>query len=86
MISLIGVMPIHTPAIWRLNIRPRVQVFIWLLNNKTALYSIKEGIWIAILVYFDDKLNLLFTFGFEYCVASNIWHVISHVLCIQVWC
>jgi hypothetical protein len=32
-----GVIPVHTPAIWKLNVPPRIHVFLWLLaNNKNS--------------------------------------------------
>ena len=31
-----GVIPVHTPAVWKLHVPPRLHVFLWLLaNNKT---------------------------------------------------
>ena len=40
-ISFRGVQPVYTPAaVWRLNVPPRIHIFLWLLaNNKTLTRS-----------------------------------------------
>lgn len=32
-----GVVPIFVPAVWKLNIPPRIQIFLWLLSKNKAL-------------------------------------------------
>jgi hypothetical protein len=32
-----GIIPVHTLAIWKLNVPPRIHVFLWLLANKKTL-------------------------------------------------
>jgi hypothetical protein len=32
-----GVVPVHTLAIWRVKVQPRVHVFLWLLANNKLL-------------------------------------------------
>ena len=36
-LSFRGVMPIHIPAVWQLNVPPRVHIFLWLLYNNKLL-------------------------------------------------
>ena len=39
-ISFRGIQPIYTPTVWRLNVPPRIHIFLWLLaNNKTLTRS-----------------------------------------------
>ena len=32
-----GVVPVHIPAVWKLDIPPRVHIFLWLLSNNKLL-------------------------------------------------
>jgi hypothetical protein len=32
-----GVIPVHTPAVWKLHIPPRIHVFLWLIANNKLL-------------------------------------------------
>jgi hypothetical protein len=32
-----GVIPVHTPAVWKLRIPPRIHVFLWLIANNKLL-------------------------------------------------
>ena len=32
-----GVIPVHTPTVWKLHVPPRLHVFLWLLDNNKTL-------------------------------------------------
>ena len=32
-----GVIPVHTPAVWKLSVPPRIHIFLWLLGNNKLL-------------------------------------------------
>jgi hypothetical protein len=82
-----GVVPIHTLAIWNLNVPPRIHVFLWLLaNNKTLTrYNLHKQ------RHVEEKTSLFCTelefvahLFFECFVAHHIWQALSHIFCIRL--
>ena len=82
-ISFRGVQPIHTPVVWKLNIPPRIQVFLWLLSNNKLLtrdnLSKRRNVENKSCLFCaePESVNHLF---FGCCVAANIWNVCSDIL------
>ena len=82
-----GVIPVHAPAVWKLHVPPRLNVFLWLLaNNKTLTKDnlAKRG-------HVSDP-SCLFYSEYETChhlfidrlVAKLIWPYISELLGVSV--
>ena len=82
-----GVVPLHTPAVWRLHIPPRIHVFLWLLANDKILTRINFSRQRQV-----DDTTYLFCSEVEtaqhlFCecvVAKIIWETISDILEIQI--
>ena len=81
-------MPIHIPAVWQLNVPPRVHIFLWLLyNNKLLtrdnLQKKKRDAEDKSCLFCceEESINHLF---FDCCVSKLIWGWISEVTEIQV--
>ena len=82
-----GVVPMHTPAVWSLNIPPRIHVFLWLLANNKLLtrdnLAKRRDV---------EDLSCLFCSENETChhlffdcfVAKLIWPVIHELFGVQV--
>jgi hypothetical protein len=78
-----GVVPVHTPAVWKLNVPPRLHVFLWLLANDRLLTQdnlakrrpVADG---SCLFYSEvESSRHLF---FDCFVAKLVWEVISELL------
>ena len=78
-----GVVPVHTPAVWKLKVPPRLHVFLWLLANNRLLTRDN----LAKRRYVDD-LSCLFYSEPETChhlffdcfVAKMVWVTISEIV------
>ena len=82
-----GVVPVHTPAVWKLHVPPRLHVFLWLLANNRLLTRDNLAKWrhvddISCLFCSEPKTNHhLF---FDCFVAKLIWPVVSSMLGVDV--
>ena len=78
-----GVMPVYEHVVWKLQIPPRVQIFLWLLAKNRVLtrdnlakrreVSDKTCVFCIGL----ESVNHLF---FDCCVAKRIWLIVSEIL------
>jgi hypothetical protein len=77
-----GVVPVHTPAIWKLHVPPRIQIFLWLLSNNKLLTRDNLNKRRKV-----DDLSCLFCNEQESCnhlffgcvVAKYLWEMVSSI-------
>lgn len=81
-INFRGVLPVHEPAVWKLFIPPKVQIFLWLVTKNKILT--RENI--GKKVNLDNKECLFYAepettnhLLFDCCVAKRIWCDLSEI-------
>jgi hypothetical protein len=82
-----GVVPIHTPAVWRLHVPPRLQVFLWLFANNKILTRdnlAKRRLVSDMSCMFCSELESCHHLFFDCFVAKLVWPVISEILGVSV--
>jgi hypothetical protein len=81
-----GVKQIFTPLVWKLQVPPRIHIFLWLLSKNKILTRdnlVKRKKIDDLTCLFCSELESAKHF-FECCVAHNIWGTISEMLGFQV--
>lgn len=82
-----GVVPKFIHAVWKLNIPPRVQMFLWLLSSNRLLIrdnlAKRREVSDPSCLFYAESESILHLF-FDYYVASNVWRFISELLQINV--
>ena len=82
-LSFRGVSPVHIPAVWKLNIPPRVHIFLWLLYNNKLLTrdNLQKRRDVAnkscLFCCEDETVTHLF---FHCCVTNLTWKVVSQIV------
>jgi hypothetical protein len=75
-----GVVPVFIQAVWKLNIPPRVQFFLWLLSNNRLLtrdnLAKRKEVSDPTCLFCEEKDSISHLF-FQCCVAVNVWEFIS---------
>jgi hypothetical protein len=75
-----GVVPVFIQSVWKLNIPPRVQFFLWLMSNNRVLtrdnLAKKREVNDPTCLFCDEKESIIHLF-FHCCVAKNVWEYIS---------
>ena len=78
-----GVVRIFVHAVWKLNIPPRVQFFLWLLSNNRVLtrdnLAKRREVNDPTCLFCNEKESITHLF-FQCCVAINVWEYISGCL------
>jgi len=78
-----GVVPVFVPAVWKLNIPPRVQFFLWLVSNNRVLtrdnLAKRREVTDATCLFCNEKESISHVF-FECCVAMHVWKFVSILL------
>jgi hypothetical protein len=82
-----GITPVHTPAIWKLSIPPRIHVFLWLLADKKTLT--RDNLHKR---RHDDDRSCLFCsepesvdhLFFKCFVVQQIWEALSTIFKVQL--
>ena len=78
-----GIIPVHTPAVWKLHIPPRIHVFLWLLANDKLLtrdnLSKRKKIDDLTCIFCSEPESIHHLFC-DCVVARAIWSDISNVL------
>ena len=82
-----GVVPVHTPAIWQLNVPPRIHVFLWLVANNKVLTRdnlhkrrhVEDRTCL-----FCSELETVDHLFFDCFLAKKIWTVISDIFGIHI--
>jgi hypothetical protein len=86
-ISHRGVIPKFIHAVWKLNIPPRVQMFLWFLSSNRLLtrdnLAKRREVNDPSCLYCLENESIVHLF-FNRCVASNVWSFISSLLQIHV--
>jgi hypothetical protein len=82
-LSTMGVKQIFTPLVWKLQVPPRIHIFLWLLTKNKILTRDNlskrkklDDITCLFCTEFESVRHLFF----ECCVAQNIWETISDML------
>jgi hypothetical protein len=78
-----GVIPVHTPAVWKLHIPPRIHIFLWLLANDKLLtrYNLNKRRHVDdVSCLFCNEHETAKHLFFECVVAKNIWDTVSSIL------
>jgi hypothetical protein len=82
-----GVVPVHTPAIWQLDVLPRLHVFLWLLANDKLLtrnnLAKRRHVDDLTCLFFSDSETCRHLF-FDCFVAKLVWSGISDLLNVSV--
>jgi hypothetical protein len=81
-----GVVPIHTPAVWRLHVPPRLQVFLWLFANNKILTRdnlAKRRPLNDLTCLFCSEPESCHHLFFGCFVAKLVWPVVSEILGFQ---
>jgi hypothetical protein len=77
-----GVIPIHTPAVWKLHVPPRIDIFLWLLSNDRLLtrdnLSKRRTLDDESCLFCNEHESAKHLF-FECVVAKSIWDVVSDI-------
>jgi hypothetical protein len=82
-----GVTPVHTPAVWKLDVPPRLHVFLWLLANDRLLTRDNLGKRRHVedpSCLFCSELETSHHLFFDCFVAKLVWPVISELLNVSV--
>jgi hypothetical protein len=78
-----GVVPVHTPAVWKLNVPPRLHVFLWLLANDRLLtrdnLAKRRPVTDGSCLFCSEAESSRHLF-FDCFVAKLVWEVISELL------
>ena len=78
-----GVIPAFVQVVWKLNIPPRVQFFLWLLSNNMVLtrnnIAKRRELNDLTCLFCNEKESITHLF-FQCCVASHVWEYISSCL------
>jgi hypothetical protein len=78
-----GVVPVYVPAVWKLKIPPRVQIFLWLLyKNKTLTrdnLAKRREVLDKTCLFCNEPESVCHLF-FECCVANRLWPVTTEIL------
>jgi hypothetical protein len=77
-----GVIPIHTPAVWKLHIPPRIHIILWLLANDKLLSRDNLGKRRHVddsTCLFCNELESSSHLFFECVVARYLWEIISDI-------
>jgi hypothetical protein len=78
-----GVVPVHTPAVWKLNVPPRLHVFLWLLANDRFLtqdnLAKRRAVADGSCLFCSEAESSRHLF-FDCFVAKLVWEVISELL------
>jgi hypothetical protein len=79
-----GVVPVHTPAVWKLRVPPRIHVFLWLFpNNKLFTrdnLSKRREVSDKTCLFCSEHETAHHLFFFDYVVARVIWGYVSDIL------
>jgi len=81
-ISFRGILPAHTPAVWKLCVPTRIHIFLWLLsNNKTLTRTnlAKRRHVEDITCLFCNENESVHHLFFGCCVASVMWRHLSEI-------
>jgi hypothetical protein len=82
-----GVVPIHTHAVWRLHVPPRLQVFLWLFANNKILTRdnlAKRRPLNDLTRLFRSEPESCHHLFFDCFVAKLVWPVFSEILGVSV--
>ena len=86
-INFRGVRPVFIPSVWKIQILPRVQVFLWLLSHNklmTADNLIKRNIFKPLRCQFCNENESIPHLFFDCIAAKNIWDHVNGHLCIYI--
>ena len=82
-LSFRGITPIFVSSVWKLNIPPRVQFFLWLLSQNKLLtrdnLAKRRRVSDPTCLFCADKESINHLF-FDGCIAKIIWECISELL------
>jgi hypothetical protein len=82
-INFRGILPVFVPAVWNLNIPPRVQFILWLLCKNIVLTRDNLGksnkLEVGTCLFCEEKESCQHMF-FDYVVAVRMWKEISNVI------
>ena len=86
-INFRGVIPVFIPALWKLNVPPRVHVFLWLLSHNKIMTKDnlrkRQIIKPEECLFCSDKESVQHLM-FECIVAKNIWAIISETFAVNI--
>lgn len=83
-INHMSIVPIYIQAVWKLNIPPRVQIFLWLLcNNRLLTHDNLAKEEEVIDPTCSEKESVIRLF-FDCCVAKCVWDFFSQLLNVNV--
>jgi hypothetical protein len=82
-------MPVYVHAVWKLQIPPRVQIFLWLLANNRLLsrdnFAKCREVMDQSCFFCKEKETIIHLF-FDCCVAKRVWTIVFEVLHLNEGC
>jgi hypothetical protein len=78
-----GVTPVYTPAVWNINVPPKIQLLLWLLShNKLATIDNlnKKGMHKHEMCVFCDEKESINHLFFKCCVSGAVWDYVNEFL------
>jgi hypothetical protein len=81
-LSFRGMVPVYTPAMWKLSVPPRIHIFLWLLGNNKLLtrdnLSNRKDLSDNTCLFCTDPETIHHLF-FDCYVATFVWGIISNL-------